>query len=127
MELPGELEAALQAIAESAGAQPSLFPALSPSPDALAADFDHWWRIVREERYTLEKPELRVLRDVSEQLTAMTTGVDRRNWTEEAMRSSPAWDRLRHLARVALAELGWTDRNVESADADSDTDLGPSA
>ena len=125
MGLPGELKAALQAIAESAGAQPSLFPALSPRPDALAADFDHWWRIVREEHYALERPELRTLRDVAEQLTAMTTGVDRRNWTEEAMRSSPAWDRLRHLANVALAELGWADRDVESADADPDVDLGP--
>ena len=40
-----------------------------------------------------------------QQLAAMSAGVDRRNWTEDAMLHSPAWDRLRQLAGVARREL----------------------
>jgi hypothetical protein len=123
MKLPGELRAALEALAGSGTAQPSLFPTLSPTPDALAADFDHWWRIVREEHFALTKAERRALGEVTEQLAAMTTGVDHRNWTEEAMRSSPAWERLRQLARVALSTLGWVGGDADPPGSDSDADV----
>jgi hypothetical protein len=121
MELPHELEAALQALAASAEAQPSLFSAMSPTPDRLAADFDHWWRIVREEHHALERPQLRALREIQEQLAAMSIGVDRRNWTDDAMRRSPAWDRVRQLAVAALKELGWAESAVAPADGGETT------
>jgi len=100
--LPLELRAALQALAASSEAQPSLFPTMSPTPDRLAADFDHWWRIVREEHYALEGVQLKALGEIQDQLAAMSIGVDRRNWTDEAMRHSPAWARVRQLARSAI-------------------------
>jgi len=119
MDLPLELKAALEALARSAELQPSLFSTMSPTPDHLAADFDHWWRIVREEHYALERAQLKALKEIQEQLAAMSIGVDRRNWTDEAMRHSPAWDRVRQLARVALKELGWGEPEEPPSDPDA--------
>ena len=109
------LAEALVAIVHSAELQPSLFVGFDPTPSGLAADFDHFWRVTRDERLPLTHAQLAALKDVADQLAAMSTGADRRNWTDEAMRTSPAWVRLRHLAAVALQELGGTPTPSEAA------------
>ncbi|MBI5508270.1 MAG: hypothetical protein HY903_05910 [Deltaproteobacteria bacterium] len=97
-----EMTAALQNLAASADHQLTLFDALAPTPDRLAADFDHWWRLLCEDQ-KLDHAKRRALKAVALQLAAMTA--DRWLWTADALRDKPAWARVRKLAEEALAAL----------------------
>jgi len=101
--LPAELLAAVRALAASPDELLSLFPVLRPTADQLAADFDHWYRWAREEHVEFSKVQAEALHALAVQFAAMTVGVDKRQWTRDALYASPAWERVRKLAAKALA------------------------
>jgi hypothetical protein len=53
----------------------------------------------------LSDEALRAVRDLNEQLTAMSDRPDPRLWTVDGLRESPDWARVRTLAQSALSLL----------------------
>jgi hypothetical protein len=77
----------------------------------MALEFEHWHDIVTETQPdTLSVVQRTALFDLEEQLDAMADG-EESTWTERALRESPAWERVRALARAALVAFGWAEQD----------------
>ena len=101
------LRAALQALAQPASSQASLFPDFVVVADELALEFDDWFRVATTPELVpeLTQPQCAALRAIDEQFARMSD--DRDVWSEEALAGHRDWDEVRSLARQALAEFGW--------------------
>jgi hypothetical protein len=109
--LQEQLRRSLRLLAAPAAHQLDLFPSLTSTPDHMALEFEHWHDIVIETQpETLSSAQQSALSGLEDQLDAMADG-DEETWTECALRESPAWERVRVLARAALAAFGWQEHD----------------
>jgi hypothetical protein len=101
------LRAALQALAQPASSQVSLFPDFVVVPDELALEFDDWFRVATTPELVpeLTKAQCAALGAIDEQFARMSD--DPEVWSEEALAGNRDWDEVRSLACRALAEFGW--------------------
>jgi hypothetical protein len=98
--------------------QLKMLPHFVCKADELALDFDQWREIVLNNfRSELSIDQMscieRIDRSLSE-LTQMGPGY----WTEDAVRESEEWKRLRTLADAALESFGWAVREIPPSHAD---------
>lgn len=102
-----ELHWALQALAQPADVQLTLFPDFACKTDELALDFDDWAPAVLQcPEIELTEPQRTALQHIDEAFTKMNaegTPI----WTDDALRSAPEWEQARSLARQALAAFAW--------------------
>ena len=99
----------LQALAAPAHVQLVRFPNFLENADELARDYADALRLVADcPQLRLESAQRDALDRLDDHLDRMIAANAGR-WTEDAVRSGPAWDTARGLARDALATLGAPD------------------
>lgn len=103
-----QLQWAIQALAQPANIQPSLFPSYVMVPDELALEFDHWYEVgsrqfgsswTREQRNSLDA--------LNHMLIEMTASAQSEVWHGKQTLLHPQWAKVRHLADMALQVFGW--------------------
>jgi hypothetical protein len=100
-----QLQWATQALAADPEAQLGLFPAFVDKPFELVDDFDNWFRAtVWRTSLGISSAQEASLRKLSDAVGALPTS----ELSENAVRVSAAWERLRSLARDALECFGWS-------------------
>ena len=106
-EMRDQLQRAILALAQPAEVQLSLFPDFVCKADELALDFeDGLYELVGHEETTT--PSQRAAVDALDNLLFRMSG--KKNaafWTEDAVRSHPAWEEVRIAAKAALLAFGW--------------------
>jgi hypothetical protein len=102
---------AVQALARPAEEQLALHPDFTVVADELVLEFDEHARPLLSGDSRLLSPQEEVsLRSLDAFIASISgEGANASHWTEEAVRSSPQWERMRLLARAVLAEFGWPD------------------
>jgi hypothetical protein len=101
------LQRAILALAQPAEVQLSLFPDFVCKADELALDFeDGLYELVGHE--AAMTPPQRVAIDALDALLSRMSGEENSAfWTEDAVRSHPAWEEIRGAARAVLVAFGW--------------------
>jgi hypothetical protein len=101
------LEWSVRALAQSPSVQLHLFPEFTECADELALEFDESYRaFVGERRDQLDDEQRRCLKAVDGALARMSDQNASDLWTDEGLRTSVEWARVRALARDALRALG---------------------
>ena len=99
---------ALQALAQPAEVQLSLFPGFVCKADELALDFDNWFKwYVGCQAETDLGMKREALEAIDHYLNAMSGPSHAEFWTESALRLDPRWDAVRVLAKHAVQAFGW--------------------
>jgi hypothetical protein len=99
---------AVQALAQSADVQPTLFPPFVLVADELALELDHWREVAEGYAGGSWSPAQRAaVAAVDAALSAMTDVGRPELWDEPGCLSRPEWAEVRRLARAALAAFGW--------------------
>jgi hypothetical protein len=106
-----QLKWAIQSLAIPADAQLRLFPDFACKPDELALIFDQFFHRGRPAGgLVLTDRQRAALVDIEQQFTAMSAEGDESStelWTDDGLKTSEHWARIRSLAAAALAEFGW--------------------
>src|SRR5215469_7153105 len=101
------LEHSIQVLARPAEIQFGMLPRFVCRADELALDFDLWREIVLHKfRSELSTDQTSCLEDIDRSLSELTH-MGPGHWTEDAVRESEEWKRVRKLATAALASFGW--------------------
>jgi hypothetical protein len=95
----------LQLLAARGVDQLAHFPPSVSVADELALDYDHWSTSIHS-YWSLSQDQTACLNSLDDYLDAMGGERNRAVWTDEALLSDPRWERVRHLARLALASFG---------------------
>jgi len=75
--------------------------------DELALDFDQWREIVLNNfRSELSIDQMSCMENIDRVLSELTH-MGPEHWTEDAVRESEEWKRVRTLATAALEAFGW--------------------
>jgi len=105
-----KLKLSLQALAQPAEVQLSLFPDFVHKTDELMLDFDDALLLLKCEIWpTLSPCQTEALTRLDEKMTEMTKEPDPDHIPEVALRSDPEWEALRCMAKQALATFEWSD------------------
>lgn len=100
----------LQALAQPADVQLSLFPNNVHKSDELMLEYDHSLILVKGEVWpTLSPCQTDALIKIDEKMTDMTKVPDPEYNPEEGLRSDPDWEALRVMAKWALSTFNWPD------------------
>ena len=97
---------ALQALAQPAEVQLSLFPEFVCKPDELALDFDNWlkWFVSNQVEADLGRKR-EALDAIDRFFHAVSRPSHAEFWTEVALRLDPRWDAIRFLAWIPMLAL----------------------
>ena len=102
---------ALQLLAAPADTQLAHFPEFACVTDELALDFDHWREVyLGAFAEDLSPYQIECFDQIAARFQALSEGgpaFQEDFWTDEALRSSPEWERIRRIARRLLAALDW--------------------
>jgi hypothetical protein len=102
------LKYSIQRLACPAEVQLNLLPSFVCRPDELALDFDQWrLAAVSNFRSELTAGQLLCLDAIDGTLSELTN-MGPEHWTDDAVRRSNEWRRIRALAASALLSFGWT-------------------
>jgi hypothetical protein len=75
--------------------------------DELALDFDQWREIVLNNfRSEISTDQMSCMENIDHALSELTH-MGAEHWTEDAVRESEEWKRVRTLATAALESFGW--------------------
>jgi hypothetical protein len=101
-----QLKLALQALAQPAEIQATLFPDWVAVPDELALDFDNCYHatILRDQLTDAQRLRLAA---VDRLLGSMSDGNSSETWGRAALVSSSQWRTVRELAIEALRSMNW--------------------
>lgn len=103
-----EFRNALLALAADGDIALAIYPKNCARADELALDFDHWLSVARGHREVqFDEAQLALLDAIDAQFNAMSGKANAQLWTEDAVRTSPEWEKVRAMARKALVLLGW--------------------
>jgi hypothetical protein len=98
------LQWATQALAAEPEAQLGLFPVFVDKPFELVDEFDNWFRAtVWRTSLAMAPAQVAALNELSDAIGALATS----ELSEDAVRVSATWERLRSLARDTLSCFGW--------------------
>ena len=101
------LKHSIQLLACPADIQLKMMPDFVCKPDELALDFDHWNAVVLGNfRSELTTDQISSSESIDRALSELTD-IGPEHWTEDAVRKSEEWHRLRTLAAAALESFGW--------------------
>jgi hypothetical protein len=106
-----QLRWSLQSLAMAGSDQQPLFPDQTLAADRLAADFDHWAAVVRD-NYEAELSALQIeaLDAIDRKLASISKDgaeFDVELWTDAALHTSEHWEDVRRLASAALDAFEW--------------------
>jgi hypothetical protein len=111
MTATAELRRCLQALAQPAAEQVSLFPEFAVIGDELALQFDDALHAYHASASTPDPIQLESLRLLDDYLTELSGPEEDRFWLERAaLASDPRWEQIRDLARAVLAAFAWPDK-----------------
>ena len=98
----------LQALAQPAEIQLTLFPSFVCVPDELALEFEqHYCNGPPSDRALWSASQLAALHKLDALLESMSGHEHAGYWTLSALRDSDLWVRVRRLAMDSLVEFGW--------------------
>lgn len=101
-----QLQQSVQALALPATAQLALFPDFVCKADELALGFDNWWLCVSSRATgALTEDQQRLLQEIDSQLSHMSGAANSQLWTDDALRTDSAWQKVRELAQQLLSAL----------------------
>ena len=101
------LKHSIQLLACPAEIQLRMLPRFVCRADELALDFDLWKEIVLNNfRSELSTDQMCCMESIDRSLSELTH-MGPENWTEEAVRESDEWKRVRTLAASGLESFGW--------------------
>jgi hypothetical protein len=104
-----ELRRCVQALAQPASVQVSLFPDFAVVGDELAIQFGDALEAYRSSAPPASAQAL-ALEQLDEYLSQLSGQEDRGFWDDpSALSSDPRWQRVRDLAKTALSTFGWPD------------------
>lgn len=99
---------AVQALAQPADVQPSLFPSFVVVADELALEFDNWRQAFESNFRNSWSPEQREAVAALDQLLSEMSGPDKPElWLDEGCLNHPKWSEVRQLAGQVLTAYGW--------------------
>ena len=102
-----ELRRALQAIAQPADVQCSLFPSFAVIADELVLDFDKAYVDAKQTMWT--PAQVHALGALEVAIDAWSGPQHPEVWDAPDCLAHPVWSEFRKLAKDALKSLGWTD------------------
>ena len=101
------LKYSIQLLAGPAEIQLRMLPRFVCRVNELALDFDLWKEIVLNTfRSELSTDQICRMESIDLSLSELTR-MGPEHWTEEAVRESDEWKRIRTLAALALVSFGW--------------------
>jgi len=101
------LKHSVQLLASPPDVQLKMLPCSVNRADELALDFDLWREIVLNNfRSQLSAKQMSAIEKIDRSLSLLTR-MRPECWTEEAVRQSEEWKRIRALAGDALKSFGW--------------------
>jgi len=102
---------ALQLLACPAETQIKLIPSFACVTDELALDLDHWTEVVLDNfRCELTEEQISSLTAIDQKFDLLSRGgieFSEEFWTEDALRKSAEWEKIRQMAKEALHRFGW--------------------
>jgi len=98
------LQWALQALAQPAEVQLTLFPDFVCKTDELALDFDNALGATSD---LLNSEQRECLRPIDKVLDEFSGEANASYWSEDALRNNSLWSYVRNMARHALELFGW--------------------
>ena len=103
-----QLQQSVQALALPATTQLALFPDFVCKAEELALGFDHWWLCVSSRATgVLMGDQQRLLQEIDSRLSLMSGAENAQLWSDDALRTDPAWQRVRQLAQETLVAFDW--------------------
>jgi hypothetical protein len=118
-----QLRWSLQGLATAGSDQQPLFPDQTLAADQLAADFDHWAAVVRDNYAAeLSATQIEALQAIDCKLASISKDgaeFDVELWTDAALRTSEHWEDVRRLASAALEAFEWPVERLTPTDATS--------
>jgi hypothetical protein len=101
------LKCSVQLLACPPEIQLEMLPNFVCKADQLALDFDLWREVVLSNfRSELSTDQMSCIENIDRSLSQLTR-VGPECWTEESLRKSEEWKRVRTLAAAALDSFGW--------------------
>jgi hypothetical protein len=97
----------VQALAQPAHVQLTLFPDFVCKADELALDFDRWREVVLADPDGALTPLQRAALEALDAQLAAMSGSDKPFWEEDALADALEWGRVRQLAKDTLRAFGW--------------------
>ena len=86
----------------------SQVPEDSHKADEMALEFDNFYQAyIQNFGHELSEQQRSELALVDDLLSTMSESPDSQLWTDESVRSDPAWQRVRSASASALNTLGW--------------------
>jgi hypothetical protein len=105
-----ELRRCVQALAQPALVQVSLFPDFAAVGDELAGQFEDAMLAYRASAPTARSAQSLSLKQLADYLTELSGPKDSDFWCDNAVLASDVrWQRVRDLARMVLATFDWPD------------------
>lgn len=105
------LEWATQALALDGEVQLALFPEFVDRPYELVDDFDNWFGATRwRTSLAISSEQMTGLKELQEAIT----GLGEEDLTEEAVRNSASWAKVRLVARRVLESFMWPNTSPPS-------------
>lgn len=99
---------AVQALAQPAEVQPTLFPPFAVVADELALEFDHWRRVAERRVGALwSQGQRSALAALDRVLSEMSGPGKPELWLEAGCLRHPRWSEVRQLAQAVLSAFGW--------------------
>ena len=94
-----------------------MLPDIVVKADELALDFDLWKEVVLSNfRSELATDQISSIDSIDRTLSELSD-VGPEHWTDDAVRKSEEWNRIRALAAAALESFGWA-REIPPGHAD---------
>jgi hypothetical protein len=102
-------EWSVRALAQPAEVQLKLYPSFVCHADELALEFDECRQLAQPMLAgRLDQRQGQLIETLDSYLQSISGQVNAELWTEEAMRTSAEWERVRGLANEILAAMGWS-------------------
>ena len=95
----------LQALAQPARVQLTLFPNFVVVAEELALDLGNWLAVVIENELVVPKETISLAQEI-DTLLQEASGPASTEWSESALATSMMWQRIRRLATEALSAAG---------------------
>ena len=108
------LKHALQLLACPSEIQLRLLPDFVCKGDELALDFDNWRGAAVGNFRSEMTPEQLSSLDALDVSFVELTKAGPEDWTDDSMRMSDKWSKIRHLAQMALRSFGWPEEMLPS-------------
>jgi hypothetical protein len=101
------LKHSVQLLALPAEAQLKLLPSFVCKADELASDYETWREVtLRNYGKELSVDQVSSMAQLDEKLEGLTDDGSQ-HWSDAAVRTSPEWQDVRHLAAGVLRAFGW--------------------